>query len=83
MQPLYTHVNTLVTSDFQICFPALYLNLHAKYSHMTNIPGAVLAPVSSIYMWNYIKNKHHFLSLEEGLSPVKFSTCITIRLVFE
>ena len=34
MQPLYTRVNKLVTSDVQICFPALYLNLHAKYSYI-------------------------------------------------
>ena len=29
MQPLYTRVNKLVTSDVQICFPAPYLYLHA------------------------------------------------------
>ena len=27
MQPLYTHLNKLVTSNFQICFPAPYLSL--------------------------------------------------------
>ena len=37
MQPLYTRVNKLVTSDVQICFPAPYLNLHAKYSHIPNM----------------------------------------------
>ena len=31
MQPLCTHVNQLVTSNFQICFPDPYLSLHAKY----------------------------------------------------
>ena len=46
MQPLYTHINKLVTSGLQICFPAPYLNLHAKYSHMLNMPEAILAPVS-------------------------------------
>ena len=34
MQPLCTHVDKLVTSNFQICFPAPYLSLHAKYSHV-------------------------------------------------
>ena len=35
MQPLCrpTHVDKLGTSNFQICFPAPYLSLHAKYSH--------------------------------------------------
>ena len=28
-QPLCTHVDKLVTSNFQICFPAPYLSLHA------------------------------------------------------
>ena len=46
MQPLCTHVDKLVTSNFQICFPAPYLILHAKYSHMPNMPEAELAPVS-------------------------------------
>ena len=49
MQPLYAHVNTLVTSDVKICFPAPYLNLRAKDSHMPNMPEAELAPVSPIY----------------------------------
>ena len=34
MRPLCTHVDKLVTSNFQICFPSPYLSLHAKYSHM-------------------------------------------------
>ena len=34
MQPLCTHVDKLVTSNFQICLPAPYLSLHGKYSHM-------------------------------------------------
>ena len=34
MQPLRTHVDKLVTSNFQTCFPAPYLSLHAKYSHV-------------------------------------------------
>ena len=38
MQPLCAHVDKLVTSNFQICFPAPYLSLHAKYSHMPNMP---------------------------------------------
>ena len=49
MQPLNTHVNKLVTSDVQICFPAPYFNLRAKYSHMPNMSRALLATVSSIY----------------------------------
>ena len=35
MQPLCTHVDKLV--NFQICFPAPYLSLHAKHSHMPNM----------------------------------------------
>ena len=46
MQALCTHVNKLVASNFKICFPAPYLSLHAKYSHMPNMPEAELAPVS-------------------------------------
>ena len=38
MQLLYTHANKPVTSVVQICFPAPYLYLHAKYSHMPNMP---------------------------------------------
>ena len=45
MQPLCTYVEKLVTSNFQICFQAPYLSLHAKYSHMPNMPRAAeLAP---------------------------------------
>ena len=43
MQLLYTHVNKLVTGDVQICFPAPYFNLHARYSHMP-FPEAVTSP---------------------------------------
>ena len=38
MQHLSTHLDKLVTSNFQICFPAPYLSLHAKYSHLRNMP---------------------------------------------
>ena len=45
MQPLCTHVDKLVTSNFQICFPFPYLNgLHAKYSHMPNMPRGRISP---------------------------------------
>ena len=44
MQPLYTNVNKLVTIDVQISFPAPYLNLHAKYSHMPNMPRGRTSP---------------------------------------
>ena len=44
MQPWYTHVNKLVTSNFQICFPAPYLSLHAKHSHMPNMPRGRTSP---------------------------------------
>ena len=39
MQPLCAHVDKLVTSIFQICFPTPYLRIHAKYtcSHMPNM----------------------------------------------
>ena len=47
MQPLCTHVNTLVISNFQICFPAPYLSLHTKYIAICRTcPEAELAPVS-------------------------------------
>ena len=44
MQPLCrpTHVDKLVTSNFQICFPAPYLSLHAKYSLCRTCPKAEL-----------------------------------------
>ena len=44
MQPLCTHVNKLVTSKFQICFPAPYLSLHTKYNHMPNMPRGRTSP---------------------------------------
>ena len=43
---LCTRVNKLVTSDVQLCFPAPYFNLHAKYSHMPSCLEAAVAPVS-------------------------------------
>ena len=42
MQPLCTHVDKLVTSNSQICFPAPYLSSHAKYSDMPNMPWSPL-----------------------------------------
>ena len=51
MQPLYTHVNKLITSDVQICLLAPYLNLHAKYSHMPNMPrGLTTGALSSVFI---------------------------------
>ena len=44
MQPLCTHVDKLVTNNFQTCFPAPYLSLHAKYSRMPNIPRVRTSP---------------------------------------
>ena len=44
VQPLCTHVDKLVTSNLQIGFPAPYLSLHAKYSHMPNMPRGRNAP---------------------------------------
>ena len=44
MQPLYTLVNKLVTTDVQICFPTPYHNRHAKYSHMPNMPQGRTSP---------------------------------------
>ena len=55
LQPFYTHVNTLVTSDVEICFPAPYLNLHAKYSHMPNMPAG-LTGLGLPYIWATICN---------------------------
>ena len=46
MQPLCrpTHVDKLVTGNFQICLPAPYLSVHAKYSHMPNMPRGRTSP---------------------------------------
>ena len=44
VQPLCTHVDKLVTSNLQICFPAPYLSLHAEYSHMPNMPLGRTSP---------------------------------------
>ena len=44
MQPLRTHVDKLVTSNFQLCFPAPHLSLYAKYSHMSNMPQGRTSP---------------------------------------
>ena len=44
VQPLCTHVDKLVTSNLQICFPAQYLSLHAKYSQMSNMPLGRTSP---------------------------------------
>ena len=44
MQPLCTHVDKLVTSNFQTCFPAPYLSLHAKNSRMPNMPRVRTSP---------------------------------------
>ena len=44
MQPFYAHANKLIASDVKICFPALYLNLHAQYSHMANMPQGGTSP---------------------------------------
>ena len=44
VQPLCTHVNKLVTSNLQICFPAPYLSLHAKYSYILNMPRGRTSP---------------------------------------
>ena len=37
-------VDKIVTSNFQICFPAPYLILHGKYSHMPNMPRGRTSP---------------------------------------
>ena len=39
MQPLCTLVNKLVTSNFQICFPAPYLSRRATYSRIMHMPN--------------------------------------------
>ena len=44
MRPLCTHLDKLVTNNFQICFPVPYLSLHAKYSHMQNMPRGQTSP---------------------------------------
>ena len=55
MQLLYTQANKPVTSDVQICFPAPYLKLHAKYSHMPKMPQGQTSPslpYTTIEMYN-------------------------------
>ena len=44
VQPLCTHVDKLVTNNLQICFPAPYLILHAKYSRTPNMPVGRTSP---------------------------------------
>ena len=44
VQPFCTHVDKLATSNLQICFPAPYLSLHAKYSHMPNMTRGRTSP---------------------------------------
>ena len=44
MQQLSTYVDKLVTSNFQICFSAPYLGLHAKYSHIPNMTRGRTSP---------------------------------------
>ena len=52
MQPLCrpTHVDKLVTSNFQICFPAPYLSLHAKYSHCRTCANTIQYNTNFIYI---------------------------------
>ena len=55
MQPLCTHVNKLVASNFQIGFPAPYLSLHAKYSHMPNMHRGRTSPgLPYMYVVSYV-----------------------------
>ena len=56
MQPLCTHVDKLVSSNFQICFAAPYLSLHAKYCHMPNMPRGRTSPGLPYYILNYKSN---------------------------
>ena len=65
MQPLFrpTHVDKLVTSNFQICFPAPYLSLHAKYSLCRTCLEAELALVSLYKRSSLITVKLHAMVL--------------------
>ena len=51
VQPLCTHAGKLVTRNFQICFPAPYLSLHSKYSHMPNMPRGRTSPSLPYWSW--------------------------------
>ena len=44
MQQLCIHVDKLITSNSQICFPVPYLSSHANYSHMPNVPQGRTSP---------------------------------------
>ena len=65
VQPLCTHVDKHVTSNLQICFPAPYLSLHAKYSHMPNMPRGRASPglPYSVLSLDQTYKKHTFRSL--------------------
>ena len=60
MQPLCTHVNQLVTSNFQICFPAPYLSLHAKYEGLDGGGGG--GGGGGVWYSLFIKNLAHYSS---------------------
>ena len=57
MQPLCTHADKLVKSNFQTCFPAPYLSLHAKYSRMPNMPRVRTSP-GLPYKRSYLIKRH-------------------------
>ena len=65
MQPFCTHVDKHVTSNFQICFPAPYLSLHAKYSYMPrgrtslNTNSYNQFQIISIAEYRFNDSKHH------------------------
>ena len=63
VQPFCTNVDKLATSNLQICFPAPYLSLHAKCSHMPNMPRGQTSPglpylFSPTRLINSIKHEH-------------------------
>ena len=76
MQQLCTHVDKLVLSNFQICFSAPYLSLHAKYSHMPNMPRGRTSPGLPYRNFRYVGI--HWLSHDTR----QFSTPYLEQLVF-
>ena len=85
MQPLCrpTHVDKLVTSNFQICFPAPYLSLHAKYSHCRTCSGLPYKRFSLITVKLHAMVLSFFksypcndINLASIYRPLYLSTCV-------
>ena len=76
MQPLCTHVDKLVTSNSQICFPAPYLSSHAKYSNMPNMPRSPLLDDTQCRTRGGGGGGGGYVSSEEAVTALKNSRTI-------